>query len=72
MKTQLFFFSDLPAVLHSSVIKLLAKPHPHDRNSGRENMEALYYLDLSLLQQYENFASCFVPGNSVLSLLLVV
>ena len=30
-------------------------------------MEALYYLALSLLQQYENFASCSVPGNSVLS-----
>ena len=28
MKTQLFFFSDLPAVIHTSVIKLLTKPHP--------------------------------------------
>ena len=25
---RLFFFSDLPAVIHSCVIKLLAKPHP--------------------------------------------
>ena len=27
-KHNFFFFSDLPAVMHSSVIKLLAKPHP--------------------------------------------
>ena len=47
--------------------KTPCKTTPRDRNSGRENMDALYCLALSLLQQYENFASCSVPGNSVLS-----
>ena len=49
--------------------KTTCKTTPRDRNSGRENMDALYCLALSLLQQYENFASCSVPGNSVLSVL---